>query len=45
MSKVASDVPRYPMARAVVTRKARHHIAFGYGVHQRLGQALARVEL
>jgi cytochrome P450 len=28
-----------------VTRKARHHVAFGYGVHQCLGQPLARVEL
>ncbi|MFI6316463.1 cytochrome P450 [Nonomuraea sp. NPDC050556] len=28
-----------------VRRKARHHVAFGYGVHQCLGQPLARVEL
>ncbi|MFE6822208.1 cytochrome P450 [Streptomyces sp. NPDC057690] len=28
-----------------VTRDARHHIAFGFGVHQCLGQSLARMEL
>ncbi|HEX3784362.1 MAG TPA: cytochrome P450 [Pseudonocardiaceae bacterium] len=28
-----------------VRREARHHIAFGYGIHQCLGQPLARVEL
>ncbi|RZT85543.1 pentalenic acid synthase [Pseudonocardia sediminis] len=28
-----------------VRRKARHHVAFGYGVHQCLGQNLARLEL
>ncbi|MBF6546060.1 cytochrome P450 [Nocardia brasiliensis] len=31
--------------RLDVTREARHHLAFGYGIHQCLGQALARVEL
>jgi cytochrome P450 len=31
--------------RLDVTREARHHVAFGYGVHQCLGQTLARVEL
>jgi cytochrome P450 len=28
-----------------IHRTARHHVAFGYGVHQCLGQPLARVEL
>ncbi|WP_121712116.1 cytochrome P450 [Streptomyces sp. E5N91] len=28
-----------------VRRDARHHVAFGFGVHQCLGQPLARVEL
>ncbi|GAA1578201.1 cytochrome P450 [Kribbella hippodromi] len=31
--------------RLDVTRDARHHIAFGFGVHQCLGQPLARMEL
>lgn len=31
--------------RLDVTRKVRHHVAFGYGPHQCLGQTLARVEL
>ncbi|KOG90217.1 hypothetical protein ADK38_09985 [Streptomyces varsoviensis] len=28
-----------------IRRSARHHLAFGYGVHQCLGQNLARLEL
>lgn len=31
--------------RLDVTREARRHLAFGFGVHQCLGQPLARVEL
>lgn len=31
--------------RLDIHRQARHHLAFGYGVHQCLGQPLARVEL
>jgi cytochrome P450 len=31
--------------RLDLTREARHHVAFGFGVHQCLGQTLARVEL
>jgi cytochrome P450 len=28
-----------------ISRSARHHVAFGYGVHQCLGQNLARMEI
>jgi cytochrome P450 len=31
--------------RLDIHRQARHHIAFGFGVHQCLGQPLARMEL
>ena len=31
--------------RLDIHRQARHHVAFGYGVHQCLGQPLARMEL
>ena len=31
--------------RLDLTREARNHVAFGFGVHQCLGQSLARMEL
>jgi cytochrome P450 len=31
--------------RLNIRRDARHHVAFGFGVHQCVGQPLARVEL
>lgn len=34
-----------PADEVDVTRPARHHLAFSFGVHQCLGQQLARVEL
>ncbi|MBO0842719.1 MAG: cytochrome P450 [Nocardioides sp.] len=40
------DVAAFPEPdRLDVERKARHHVAFGFGVHQCLGQPLARIEL
>ncbi|MEU5060104.1 MULTISPECIES: cytochrome P450 [unclassified Streptomyces] len=41
------DPESFPDADAfdVRRRNAQHHIAFGYGVHQCLGQSLARAEL
>ncbi|HTZ45711.1 MAG TPA: cytochrome P450 [Jatrophihabitans sp.] len=41
----ANRDPRTFGAGLRVDRDARHHVAFGYGVHQCLGQPLARVEL
>jgi cytochrome P450 len=40
------DEKAFPDAGTLdIHRKARHHVAFGYGIHQCLGQPLARVEL
>jgi len=40
------DEEQFPEpARLDIGRQARHHIAFGFGVHQCLGQPLARMEL
>ncbi|MFC5721219.1 cytochrome P450 [Streptomyces gamaensis] len=45
-SLINRDEAAYARAEALdVTRSARHHVAFGYGVHQCLGQNLARAEL
>jgi cytochrome P450 len=40
------DATAFPCPHALdIHRKARHHNAFGHGVHQCLGQQLARIEL
>jgi cytochrome P450 len=40
------DESAFPDATTLDTRRdPRHHVAFGYGVHQCIGQNLARVEL
>ncbi|RZQ66109.1 cytochrome P450 [Amycolatopsis suaedae] len=40
------DPAAFPDAdRLDITRSARHHVAFGFGAHQCLGQNLARLEL
>jgi cytochrome P450 len=40
------DESAFPMPDVLdIHRPARHHIAFGFGIHQCLGQPLARVEL
>ncbi|ARZ67703.1 cytochrome P450 [Streptomyces albireticuli] len=45
-SVVNRDAAAYERPEALdVHRSARHHVAFGYGVHQCLGQNLARAEL
>ncbi|MFD9128404.1 cytochrome P450 [Kitasatospora sp. NPDC059571] len=46
LSTANRDEPAFPDGdRLDVTRDARRHFAFGFGVHQCLGQPLARVEL
>jgi len=46
-SEVANrDADAFPDPDSLdISRVARHHVAFGYGVHQCLGQPLARMEL
>ncbi|MFI9236827.1 cytochrome P450 [Streptomyces sp. NPDC053079] len=45
-SVINRDATTYERPDALdVQRSARHHVAFGYGVHQCLGQNLARAEM
>ncbi|MEI5101165.1 cytochrome P450 [Streptomyces sp. PmtG] len=45
-SAINRDAAVYPDADDLdVRRSARHHLAFGFGIHQCLGQNLARLEL
>jgi cytochrome P450 len=40
------DADAFPEPDALdIHRQARHHVAFGFGIHQCLGQPLARMEL
>ncbi|MGW5114942.1 cytochrome P450, partial [Streptomyces noursei] len=45
-SLINRDATAYPSPDELhVDRSARHHVAFGFGIHQCLGQNLARAEL
>ncbi|MFF8913096.1 cytochrome P450 [Streptomyces sp. NPDC015032] len=45
-SAINRDETAYPAADELdLGRQARHHVAFGFGIHQCLGQNLARAEL
>ncbi len=46
LSAANRDPAAFPEAdRFDLDRKARHHVAFGHGIHQCVGQQLARMEL
>ncbi|GLZ28628.1 cytochrome P450 [Lentzea sp. NBRC 105346] len=46
VAAVNRDAGQYPEPdRLTLDRQRGHHIAFGYGIHQCLGQQLARVEM
>ncbi|MFE6743511.1 cytochrome P450 [Streptomyces tubercidicus] len=46
VSLINRDDTAYPSADELdLSRSARHHMAFGFGIHQCLGQNLARAEL